>query len=164
MHDGLDQSIGELSQYIVDWHRKQETSLRLADIPGVGPMTASYLTAVLGEDGSVVHNSRQFAASLGLVPRQYSTGGRQKLGGITKRGDPILRGLLYEGVMAMLSVRMRDGGRDFPRTSQRIREKSFPVVAAELAHRNARIVWSMVRHGTKYENRRSTESLSKDQN
>ena len=102
-------------------------------------MTANYLTDVLGEDRSLFHNSRQFAANLGLVPRQFSTGGRQKLGGITKSGDPLLRELLYEGAMAMLRVRMRDGGRDFPRTSQRIREKSFPIVAVEWAHRNARI-------------------------
>ena len=99
-----------------------------------------------------------------MVPRQYSTGGRQKLGGITKRGDPLLRGLLYEGAMAMLRVRMSVDGRNFPRTAQRIREKSFPVVAVEWAHRNARIAWSMVRHGTKYENRRSSVSLSKDEN
>ena len=85
-------------------------------------MTASYLTAVLGDDGSAFHNSRQFAASLGLIPRQYSTGGRQKLGGITKRGVPLLPGLLYEGAMAMLRVRMRDGGRDFPRFTKNARE------------------------------------------
>ena len=164
VHDQRDKSIEEMSQDIVDWHRSQETSLRLADIPGVGPMTASYLTAVLGDDGSAFHNSRQSAASLGLVPRQYSTGGRQKLGRITKRGDPLLRGLFYEGAMAMLRVRMSDDGRNFPRTAQRIREKSFPVVAVEWAHRNARIAWSMVRHGTKYENRRSSVSLSTDEN
>ena len=162
VHDRLNESIEEMSRSIGVWHRSQEASLRLGEIPGVGPMTASYLTAVLG-DGSAYRDARQFAASLGLVPRQNSTGGRQKLGGITKRGDPLLRGLLYEGAFALLCARMRDGGVNFPGTAQRIREKSMRVAAVERAHRNARIAWSMIRHGTKYQEPSSFDS-SHDEN
>ena len=146
----LEESIRELHAWIAAWHKGHEESVRLEGIPGVGVLSASYLAATLG-DGSAYRNGRQFAASLGLVPRQNSTGGKQRLGGITKRGDPLLRGLLYEGAFALLSSRLRNGGRDFPITARFVAEKSFPVVAVAWANRNARTAWSMIRHGTEYE-------------
>ena len=163
VHDRLIESIDAMSKSVMEWHRSHEASLRLAEIPGVGPMTASYLTAML-DDGSAYRNARQFAASLGLVPRQHSTGGRQKLGGITKRGDPTLRSLLYEGAFALLCARLRDGGRNFPGTERRVREKSLRVVVVERAHRAARIAWSMIRHGTKYQEPDSFEQPSRGEN
>ena len=156
----LDESIRELHAWIAAWHKAHEESVRLEGIPGVGVLTASYLAATLG-DGSAYRNGRQFAASLGLVPRQSSTGGRQKLGGITKRGDPLLRGLLYEGAFALLCRRLRDGGKDFPRTARFVADKPFRVVVVAWANRNARTAWSMIRHGTEYKERSEVKSVER---
>ena len=142
--------LGYDARRIAAWHKAHEESVRLEGIPGVGVLTASYLAATLG-DGSAYRNGRQFAASLGLVPRQNSTGGKQKLGAITKRGDPLLRGLLYEGAFALLCRRLRDGGKDFPRTARFVANKPFRVAVVAWANRNARTAWSMIRHGTEYE-------------
>ena len=144
----LNESIADLEKHIREWHKASEASCRLAEIPGVGVHTATYLTAVLG-DGSAYRNGRQFAASLGLVPRQRSTGGRQTLGGITKKGDPQLRALLYEGAFALLCRRVRDG--NFPGTARRVAEKSLRVVAVEMANRNARKAWAMIKKGESYD-------------
>ena len=89
----LDRQVGELEEPIVRWHRESIASRRLAQIPGIGPMTASALVATVG-DARQFHNARQLAAWLGLVPRQHSTGGKPMLLGISKRGDAYLRTLL----------------------------------------------------------------------
>ncbi len=149
----LQESIDDLHARILTWHKTSEASLRLEEIPGVGVLSATYLAAVL-EDGSAYRSGRQFSASLGLVPEQRSTGGRQKLVGITKKGDPLLRKLLFEGAFAVLGHRIRDGGRNFPGTARRVKEKSLKGVAVELANRNARTAWSMIRHGTRYDPQR----------
>ena len=146
----LQASIDELEDHLREWHKTQEASVRLAEIPGVGMLTATYLTAMLG-DGSAYRNGRQFAASLGLVPRQRSTGGKQTLGPITKKGDRQLRTLLYEGGLALLNARLRDGGKDQPGTARRVQEKSRRAVAVELGHRNARRAWAMIRSGQSYD-------------
>ncbi|MYD80979.1 MAG: IS110 family transposase [Gammaproteobacteria bacterium] len=148
--------IERLQESIDDLHARiltSEASLRLEEIPGVGVLSATYLAAVL-EDGSAYRSGRQFSASLGLVPEQRSTGGRQKLVGITKKGDPLLRKLVFEGAFAVLGHRIRDGGRNFPGTARRVKEKSLKGVAVELANRNARTAWSMIRHGTRYDPQR----------
>ena len=147
----LTDEIDKLSDRIKDWHKANEASRRLAEMPGVGVLGASYLTAVLG-DGSAYDNGRQFAASLGLVPRQTSTGGRERLGGITKSGDPHLRTLLFEGAMALINARLRSGnGNSYPATARKVHEKSRQVVATAIANRNARCAWAMIAHGTKYD-------------
>ena len=144
--DRLTESAADLHARICAWHRECEASQRLEQIPGVGVLTATYLAAVLG-DGSAYRNGRQFSASLGLVPRQLSTGGKQKLGGITKKGDWTLRSLLCEGAISVLRHRLRDSGRHFPGTTRRLEQKSMKSVAVELANRNARTAWAMIRHG-----------------
>ena len=146
----LDRCIGELGEQIHQWHKSSEASQRLAKIPGVGVHSATYLAAVLG-DGSAYRNGRQFAASLGLVPRQWSTGGRQKLGGITKAGDPHLRSLLYEGALSVIFSQLRAGPKVYPGTVDRVQEKSPQVVAIELANRHARQAWSMIANGEEYD-------------
>jgi transposase len=82
----LDKQVDELEGQIKQWHRENEDSRRLAEIPGIGPMTASALAASVG-DAKSFKNGRQLAAWLGLVPRQHSTGGKSTLLGISKRGD-----------------------------------------------------------------------------
>jgi len=102
----LDRQVGELDAQMQRWHRENAASRKLAAIPGIGPITASALAASVG-DAKAFADGRQFAAWLGLVPRQRSTGGRQSLLGISKRGDGYLRKLLIHGARAVIRVEER---------------------------------------------------------
>jgi len=116
---------------------------------GIGPVTATALVAAIG-DRTCFRNGRQFAAWLGLVPRQRSSGGKPRLFGISKRGDRYLRTLMIHGARAVLG---KAGGKS-DATSQwigRKRERRHPnVVAVALANKNARIVWSALSGGHDY--------------
>jgi len=90
-----------LEKKLKAWHRTNEASRRLATIPGVGIITATALVATIG-DASQFHSGRQLAAWLGLVPRQHSSGGKERLGRISKRGDGYLRKLLVHGARTVL--------------------------------------------------------------
>jgi transposase len=123
---------------------------RLMTIPGIGPLSATALVAAVS-DASAFKNGRQFAAWLGLVPRQHSTGGKERLLGISKRGDSYLRKLLIHGARAT----MRWGGRKTDRRSQWIRQLSERRgknrTAVALANKNARIVWALLTSHQAYE-------------
>lgn len=97
----LDRQVKDLEREINAWHREDTASQRLQAIPGIGPLTASALAASVG-DAKVFHNGRQFAAWLGLVPRQSSSDGKTNLLGISKRGDTYLRTLLIHGAFAVV--------------------------------------------------------------
>ncbi len=118
-------------------------------IPGIGALSASALVAKLG-DGGEFRDGREAAAYLGLVPRQYSTGGKPKLGGISKRGDRALRGLLILGAKAVL--RVSDQREDALGAWLRgLRERHHDNVAAvALANKNVRIAWALLRRGGTY--------------
>jgi transposase len=122
---------------------------RLMTIPGIGPITATALLAAVGEVG-VFKNGRQFAAWLGLVPKQHSTGGQTRLLGISKRGDRYLRKLLIHGARATLRwVKLKTDAR-----SQWIRgllgRLGWNRTAVAVANKNARIVWALLRRGGIY--------------
>lgn len=123
---------------------------RLLTIPGVGPITASVLAAEMG-DGQPYRCSRDFAASLGLVPRQYSTGGRANLLGISKRGDKNTRRLLVQCARAYMQRLDRQRGplADWVRTLLNRRHSN--VVACALANKMARMAWALARHHTTFE-------------
>ena len=106
--------------------------------PGVGPLTATALTAVLG-DGRRFRSGRPFAASLGRVPRQFGTGRTLRLGHISKRGDGYLRRNLVHGARAALSWCLRKDGPGAPLLQARVAAKSMNVAAVATANRNARI-------------------------
>ncbi|WP_425403805.1 IS110 family transposase [Hwanghaeella sp.] len=139
--------IEELGRELTAWHKKNETSRRLASMPGIGPILASALVASV-PDPSVFASARQFAAWLGLVPRQHSTGGKARLGGISKRGDGYLRRLLVTGATAALfrskEVRTR------PWVRELLKRRSAKVVAVALANKMARIAWALMRDGAYY--------------
>ena len=99
----LDCQVDELEAQIQAWHRQNAESRRLAEIPGIGPITATALVASIG-DAKTFANGRQLAAWLGLVPRQHSSGGKPTLLGISKRGDVYLRTLLIHGARAVIRV------------------------------------------------------------
>jgi transposase len=123
---------------------------RLLTIPGIGPLTATALMAAVGDAG-VFKNGRQFAAWLGLVPKQYSTGGQTRLLGISKRGDSYIRKLLIHGARATL----RWARTKADRRSQWIRglldRRGWNRTAVAVANKNARIVWALLSRGGVYE-------------
>lgn len=132
--------------------KSNETCQRLLRIPGVGIMTATILLAMAG----AVHdfkNGRAFAAYLGLVPRQHSTGGKQRMLGITKRGDSYVRTLLVHGARAVLrSAQMGhtplgEGARSVW-LSELVERRGIHKAGVALANKTARVAWSMMRHGT----------------
>jgi transposase len=141
--------VKELENQIKAWHKQNEASGRIEAIPGVGALTASALVASIG-DAKTFKSGRQLAAWLGLVPRQDSSGGKEKLLGISKRGDVYLRTLLIHGARAVLFHRMRqvehqDGW------LMKLRARRNPNVAAvALANKNARVVWALLAHGREY--------------
>lgn len=150
---GLDERIEALEHQIDVWHRNSEASRRLAEIPGIGLMTATALAAAIG-DGRAFRNGRELASYLGLVPRQDSSGGRQRLLGISKRGDRYLRTLLIHGARAVvrhLRARMAAGKPPGNPWLARLLERRHPNVAAvALANHNARVAWALLTRQERY--------------
>ena len=142
--------------------RQSEPAKRLLQIPGIGPITASALVASVG-DAKMFDNGRQFAAWLGLVPKQYSTGGKTRLGRISKRGDVYLRTLLIHGTRAVLcAAKSPCAGSAQPTAlsvwAQQLRaQRGLKKTAVALAAKNARIAWALLARAEHYRARR-TES------
>lgn len=145
----LDRQVEELEHEIKVWHRQNETSRKLENIPGIGPITASALVASVG-DAKSFHNGRQLAAWLGLVPRQHSSGGKPTLLGISKRGDVYLRTLLIHGARAVVRVAERKTETD-PWLKQLLARRHKNVATVALANKNVRIVWALLAHGRDYQ-------------
>jgi len=144
----MDRQAGELEREIQVWHRHNETSRKLAAIPGIGPITASALAASVG-DAKSFNNGRQMAAWLGLVPRQYSTGGKPRMLGISKRGDTYLRTLLIHGARAVIRVCEHKTKTD-SWLKDLLARRNKNVAAVALANKNARIAWALLAHETDY--------------
>ncbi len=141
--------IQTLNQRLLAWHRQNEDSQRLATIPGVGVISATALVASV-TDPSQFRSGREFAASLGLVPRQNSSGGKDKLGRISKMGDRYLRKLLVVGAT---SVVRRARTSDAPAASwvrSLLERKPARLVTVAMANKNARIVWAVLARGENY--------------
>jgi transposase len=129
---------------------QSEPAKRLMTIPGVGAITASALVASVGDPGQF-KNGRQFAAWLGLTPRQYTTGGKIRLGRITKKGDAYLRTLLIHGTRAVLATVKDKHDRLSVWTNHLIARRGYKRAAVALAAKNARIVWAMMVNGETYQ-------------
>lgn len=145
----LDRQVDELEAQIVRWHRQSETSSKLAGIPGIGPITASALVATIG-DAKNFDNGRQVAAWLGLVPRQHSSGGKQNLLGISKRGDCYLRTLLIHGARSVIHWESKRAD-SCSWLSGVLKRRHKNVAAVALANKNARIVWAILAHDRPYQ-------------
>jgi transposase len=127
--------------------RSSELGRRLMEIPGIGPLVASALVACV-PDPSVFRCGRNMAAWMGLVPRQNSSGGKERLGSITKAGNRYLRQMLFAGAMAVIRRAMQSTRRTW---IVRLLERRKPKVAAiALANKNARIAWAMMTSGDRY--------------
>ena len=142
--------LGELERHLLAWHRANEVSQRLATVPGVGPITATAIAATVG-DPAHFRSARQFAAWLGLVPRQHSSGGRERLGRISKRGDGYLRRLLIHGARTVLRWRRRGVGlAASPWLAGLLERRPVNVTTVALANKNARILWAMMMRGESF--------------
>ena len=136
----------DLEKQLKAWHRTTEASRRLEAIPGVGVITATALVATIG-DASQFHSGRQLAAWLGLVPRQYSSGGKARLGRISKRGDGYLRGLLVHGARADLRWSRHRKERRSVWQESLLARRPTNVVLVAMANKTARVVWAMLSRG-----------------
>jgi transposase len=137
-----------LEKRILDWHKANDASRRLATIPGIGPITASAIAANV-PDASLFRSARQFAAWLGLTPRANSSGGKDRQTGISKQGDGYIRRLLVSGASAVLRfARKGDPGKAW---MLGLKERKRPkVVAVALANKKARIAWALLRRNEVY--------------
>jgi transposase len=147
----LDQRIAQAEAAILAWHKESDASRRLAAIPGVGPITASAIVATVG-DASQFQSARHFAAWIGLVPKQNSSGGKQRQGGISKQGDPYLRRLLVIGATAVIR---HTGGRLAQTPSGAwvktlLERRPARLASVALANKTARIAWALLAKAESY--------------
>jgi transposase len=145
----LDRQVGELDRDIRRLQREDEASRRLAEIPGIGFLSASALAATVG-DAKAFANGRQLAAWLGLVPRQHSSGGKEILMGISKRGDCYVRTLLIHGARAVIQQAERRNEAD-SWLKRLLARRSKNVATVAVAAKNARIAWAILAHGRDYD-------------
>lgn len=151
----LDERIDVLSRKIELLARSNPVAKRLMQLRGVGPVTATALLAMVG-DGAQFENGRQMSASLGITPGQHSSGGKERLLGITKRGNAYLRSLLIHGARAVLRQAKTKDDR-LSRWVTVLAQRRHPNVAAvALANKTVRIAWAMLRTGSDYEPARAT--------
>lgn len=144
--DRLDERIHEYDQAITDIARADERSKRLMQLPGIGPTSATALQASIGTGHDFTHG-RQLAAWLGLTPGQYSSGGKTRLGRITKAGDGYLRSLLVLGARAVLNS-LGDKQDRFSRWARNLLERrGYWRAAVAIAAKNARLAWAVLKYG-----------------
>jgi len=140
---GVEERIREIEAQLAAWHRADETSRRLASIPGVGPITASAIAATVS-DPSQFRSGREFAAWLGLVPRQKASGTKNVLSGISKRGDKYIRRLLISGAVAILRYSRAKPTPERTWMNALLQRRPAKVAAVALANKNARIIWALM--------------------
>lgn len=140
-----------LEQRIVEWHRASAVSRRLGSIPGVGPITASVIAASV-VDGRQFQHGRQFVAWLGLVPRQTSTGGKARLGRITKWGDSYIRKLLVVSSCSLIRY-ARGKSTSESWLASVLARRPAKVAAVAMANKTARIIWAVLTQEREYQKR-----------
>jgi len=145
----LKMRILEFDRRIMAWHRSNAVSKRLDAIPGVGPALATALVASVA-DPKAFRSGRDFSAWIGLVPRQHSSGGKDKLGGISKQGDRYLRSLFTAGALAVIRYAKIHGTRHRPWLTALLARRPTKVVAIALANKIARMAWAMMAKGEQY--------------
>jgi transposase len=145
----LKAQILEFDRMIIAWHRSNETSKRLDEIPGVGPALATALVASIA-DPKAFRSGRDFSAWIGLVPKQHSSGGREKLGGISKQGDRYLRSLFTAGALAVIRYAKIHGTKHRPWLTALLARRPTKVAAIALANKIARMAWAMMARGERY--------------
>ena len=147
---GLDDRMAELDREIALIAQSDPVAKRLQQLRGVGPIIATALVAAVG-NGEQFANGRQMSAAFGLTPRQHSSGGKERLLGISKRGDSYLRSLLIHGARSVIRT-ARDKDDRLSQWVTRLAARSHPnVAAAALANKTTRMAWAMLKNGTDYQ-------------
>jgi len=144
--EGLDKDIAEIEKKLSLWKKEDAASKKLMEIPGVGLLTATAAVATIG-NAQAFKSGREFAAFLGLVPRQSGTGGRVKLLGISKRGDVYLRTLLIHGARAVITHQKERE----PWLEKLLARRPFNAATVALANKMARMIWALLAHDRMYE-------------
>src|SRR5690349_5082986 len=139
----------EFDRMIMAWHRSSQASKRLDDIPGVGPALATALVASVA-DPKAFRSGRDFSAWIGLVPKQHSSGGKEKLGNISKQGDRYLRSLFTAGALAVIRYAKIHGTKHRPWLTALLARRPTKVAAIALANKIARMAWAMMARGDRY--------------
>jgi transposase len=145
----LGERIASLEAAIVASHRKNEVSRRLASVPGVGPIIASAIVASVA-DAHQFKSARHFAAWLGLTPRSHPTGGKERLGGISKQGNPYLRRLLVTGATCVIRYARRKAPGEGGWVKALLARRPARLVSVALANKMARIIWALLVRGNTY--------------
>ena len=139
----------EFDRMIMAWHRSDETSRRLDEAPGIGPVLATAVVATVA-DPKAFRSGRNFSAWVGLVPKQHSSGGKDRLGHISKQGDRYLRGLFVAGALAVIRYAKIYGTRHRPWLTALLARRPTKVAAIALANKIARMAWAMMVKGERY--------------
>ena len=145
----LKEQILEFDRMIRAWHRSSEMSRRLDDCPGVGAVLATALVAIVADPKSF-RSGRNFSAWIGLVPKQHSSGGKNRLGSISKQGDRYLRGLFVTGALAVIRYAKIHGTKHRPWLTALLARRPTKVAAIALANKIARMAWAMMAKGERY--------------
>ena len=145
----VQQQVLEADRRILAWHRSSEVSQRLGEIPGVGPLIATALVASI-PDPEAFRSGRDLSAWIGLVPRQNSTGGKERLGHISKAGNRYLRMLLVVGALSVIRRAKQTDCRRRPWLAKLLERRPTKIAAIALANKTARTAWAMMAHGTFY--------------
>jgi transposase len=145
----LKAQILEFDRKMLEWHRSNELSRRLDDIPGVGPALATALVASIA-DPKAFRSGRDFSAWIGLVPKQHSSGGKPRLGGITKQGDRYLRSLFTAGALAVIRYAKIHGAKHRPWLAALLARRPTKVAAIALANKIARTAWALMVKSERY--------------
>jgi len=145
----IKEQILEFDRLISAWHRSNEMSMRLDEAPGVGPVLATAVVATVA-DPKAFRSGRNFSAWIGIVPKQHSSGGKHRLGGISKQGDRYLRGLFVAGALAVIRYAKIHGTKHRPWLTALLARRPTKVAAIALANKIARMVWAMMVKGERY--------------
>ena len=145
----LKEQILEFDRLIKAWHRSSEMSMRLDDCPGVGPALATALVATVA-DAKAFRSGRNFSAWIGIVPKQHSSGGKDRLGSISKQGDRYLRSLFVAGALAVIRYAKIHGTKHRPWLAALLARRPTKVAAIALANKIARMAWAIMAKGERY--------------